>query len=358
MAYRTFVQRNNDRERLQDELISRLNDKEDELEDMEEDGFIAPESDVDSDEEKEDEICPSTGLPVYSLEDIQNGIGYLMPVAFKNGNKNKDPVRTLVPKVAMYANRGFDLRELNLMEYVALIDMRERVTTASTKCKHFDFPPSFICAAEYDQMLCMKQKTVIVIGKSPRHPGDRPRRLCGRSSERWKREADEYARFYLTLYRPEVLCYEINQENNYKYDWDALNDFVESLSRDKTILSKFRLMSMHTRMKGLYTTSDNKMFSSTYCNRSRDLWDPTTRRLVALDKSFRDMKVKNRAKYYERAENKYTHLSDKEIRNMSKVLSNSMDLVSAMESLCSPGPDWNIVEGRRRSEVQVLHVCP
>ena len=76
------------------------------------------------------------------------------------------------------------------------------------------------------------------------------------------------------------------QENTYKYDWDALDVFVRSLSMDKSIHSKFRLMSMHVRMKGLYTTSDNKIFSNMYRNRSRDLWDPTTRRLIALDKSF------------------------------------------------------------------------
>jgi hypothetical protein len=197
MAYRTYVQRDDDGQRLQDELINRLNDEEDRqyTESMEEDGFIAPESDIDSDSEQEQGVNESNGLPVYNLEDIHKGIGYLMPVSFKNGNKNKDPIRMLIPKVALYANRGFELRELNLMEYVALIDKREKATTANTKCKHFEFPPSFVCAAEYDQMLCMKQKTVIVIGKSPRHPGDRPRRLRGHSFERWKREADEYARF-------------------------------------------------------------------------------------------------------------------------------------------------------------------
>jgi hypothetical protein len=172
----------------------------------------------------------------------------------------------LIPKVAMYANRGFGLRKLNLIEYIALIEKREKANTTNTKNKHFEFPPSFICAAEYDQVLCMKQKTVIVIGKSPRHPGKRPCRLFGHSFERWRWEADEYACFFLTLYRPEVSCYKITQENTYKYDWDVLDVFVRSLSMDKSILSKFRLMSMHVRMKGLYTTSDNKIFSNTYRN--------------------------------------------------------------------------------------------
>jgi hypothetical protein len=45
------------------------------------------------------------------------------------------------------------------------------------------------------------------------------------------------------------------------------------------------------------------------------------------------MKLKNRAKYYERAEDEYARLSAQENRNMSKVLSNSLDLVNAVRSL-------------------------
>ena len=59
-------------------------------ESVEEDGFIASESDYSSDEEEE--IDPNTGLPVYDLEDVQKSIGYLMPVTFKNGGQNQDPV--------------------------------------------------------------------------------------------------------------------------------------------------------------------------------------------------------------------------------------------------------------------------
>jgi hypothetical protein len=99
MAYRTFVQRENDGQRLQDELIDHLNNEEDRhfYQNMEEDGFIAPKSDIDSKEEEdkeEQETDEMNELPVYNLEDIQKGIGYLMLVTFKNGDKTKgkDPI--------------------------------------------------------------------------------------------------------------------------------------------------------------------------------------------------------------------------------------------------------------------------
>jgi len=333
MAYRTFFRMDADRLKLQDDLIDRITNEADRrlAESVEEDGFIASESDCSSDEEEE--IDPNTELPVYDLEDIQRGIGYLMPLSFKNGKKDQDPVRMLIPKVALYANRGYDLRELNLIEYFALIDKRPRTTTKNTQSKHFEFPLSFVCASEYDQVLCMKQKTVIVVGKAPPYPGNRPRQIRGAQYDKWRREADEYARFYLTLFRPEVLCYDIVHENTYKYDWESLEAFVNALSTDKSILSKFRLMSMHTRMKGLYTPYDNKVFSGTYRNRSRDMWDPHTKRLVALDKKLNSKSLKNKCKYYERVEDEYARLSVNENNNMSKILSDSMDLVNSIASI-------------------------
>ena len=45
------------------------------------------------------------------------------------------------------------------------------------------------------------------------------------------------------------------------------------------------------------------------------------------------MKLKNRAKYYKCTEDEYARLSAQENRNMSKVLSNSLDLVNAIRSL-------------------------
>jgi hypothetical protein len=87
---------------------------------------------------------------------------------------------------------------------------------------------------------------------------------------------------------------------------------------------------MHTRMKGLYTPYDNKIFSGMYRNRSRDLWDPATKRLITLDKKFKDKETRKQAKYYEHTESEYARLSAVVNGNMSKILSNSMDLVNAV----------------------------
>jgi hypothetical protein len=56
MAYRTFVQMDDDGQRLQDELIDRINKEEDKqmARDFDEEGFIAPESEVDSDDNEEE----------------------------------------------------------------------------------------------------------------------------------------------------------------------------------------------------------------------------------------------------------------------------------------------------------------
>ena len=131
----------------------------------------------------------------------------------------------------------------------------------------------------------MKQKTAIVTVKDPPFPGDRPSPSIRKAYERWRTKADKYARFYLTLYRPESDLYEVSQPNPYSYTWEALEEFVYSLSIDSSLLSKFRLMSLHTRMKGLYTSYRNKIILGTYRARGRDLWDEETKRRIAVSKS-------------------------------------------------------------------------
>ena len=92
----------------------------------------------------------------------------------------------LIPKVAFYANRGYNLCELNLIEYWALIDKQERASNANTQNGCFEFLSSFVCMAYYNQVLYMKQKMVIVVGKLPPHPGGCLLRRTGHSYNCWK----------------------------------------------------------------------------------------------------------------------------------------------------------------------------
>ena len=290
MGYRTHIQMHEDCVRREDYAFRMLNneiDKEENKEDMK--GFIAEsdeeenddeeEGDEDDEEEEEEDDDPNEppSRPVYNTDDLKRDMGYLIRF---NVDTGKDKRSLYIPKAALYANRGFELRGLNTIEYNALI--RYGAKTSSTKrSKRFAFPASFEGAANYEQVLMKKHKTIIVIRKSPKHPGKEPDTKKGKTYDQWKIEADNYAKFYLTLFRPEFDCYSSAEQNLYSYDWAALRSFVNELMSDSSILSTFRLMSMHARMKFFFTSYETKVMLSRFRSRNRDEWDEDTKTALA-----------------------------------------------------------------------------
>jgi hypothetical protein len=313
MAYRTFVQMEEDARWLEDKIFSYIN------------GVTESETPVNC---TENPVIADNFVPVrrvYDLEDIKKGIGYLRTMPFPVG-EDKKKLRKLVPVSSFYANRGYDLRNINLVEYCTIIDVKEIKGFSATRNKHFSFSDRFFCAANHDQALRSKQRTVLVIRKPPPHPGDRPLLQPSKGYDRWRKQADDYARFYLTLYRPEVDCYSAEQHNDYLYTWEALESFVYSLSSDDTILSKFRLMSMHTRMKGLYTSYKNKIILGTYRALGRDLWDEETKQRIAIAKSLNNIPLKKRNVSGMSNVDEKADLSLMENINIRKVLTAASDL--------------------------------
>ena len=260
MGYRTRIQMHEDCVLREEHAFRVLNEELDEKEDKDDTDSFIEESDKDEDDESGgDGSQQSTDLPVrpvYNSDDLKRDIGYLMRFNVDAGANVKRPV--YIPKAALYANRGFKLRDLNTIEYNALVRHGLK-NSSTTRSKRFAFSTSFEGAANYEQVLLQKQKTVIVIRKSPKHPGKEPGTTKGKTYDQWKIGADKYARFYLTLFRAEPECYSSCHQNLYSYDWKVLMSFVDFLPSDSAILSTFRLMSMHAQMKGFFTRYDTKV---------------------------------------------------------------------------------------------------
>jgi hypothetical protein len=282
MGYRTHVQMHEDCQLREDYALRMLNDELDEEEDNDDMESFIEESDKDEEDQEDDEADEEPNepppRPVFDSDDLKRDMGYLIRFKVDSGSNRSRPV--YIPKAALYANRGFKLRDLNTIEYNALIRYGLK-TNSATRSKQFAFSTSFKGAANYDQVLMKKQKTVIVVGKPPKHPGIEPRNTKGKTHDQWKIEADKYARFYLTLFRPECECYSSSQQNSYPYDWDALRSFVDKMMSDSAVISTFRLMSMHARMKGFFTSYDTKVMLSRFRSRNRDEWDDETKTALA-----------------------------------------------------------------------------
>ena len=87
----------------------------------------------------------------------------------------------------------------------------------------------------------------------------------------WRAKADAYAKYYLSLFRPETI------HDNLLYTWSALQDYVQTLMDNESALSKFRLMMMENHMKGMAVSKLSKKMTVSYRGRARDTWTDTER---------------------------------------------------------------------------------
>ena len=74
--------------------------------------------------------------------------------------------------------------------------------------KKFPFATMLPYAVQYVQFLQQKQKTGIYTRKAPRHPGLPLTVPYSRQKyKQWKKQANQFAQYYLTAYHPEVEVY-------------------------------------------------------------------------------------------------------------------------------------------------------
>ena len=266
-AYITHVQRQRDSSKILDRLIEKANEEKDAMQTVnhEDTSFIADEEDEEEEENQEDIPVRTT---LHDPTAILYELGYMENFVIKEQEKS---YRTLFPQCSLYANRGQRLKHLNRMEYSALIKFRQPSTTAVKRQEEFPFSDGFVLSGLAVQAILAKQKTPMVIRKPPPHPGKRPNMNSDRYPT-WLENANRYAEFFLTLFCPEPDCCEKKHVNTYSYTYDALEEFVSELMHDNSIISKFRLTAMHTRMRGFVTSYRSKLILTKYRSRDRDMW--------------------------------------------------------------------------------------
>ena len=117
-----------------------------------------------------------------------------------------------VPVPALHCNHGADLKQLNQEEYCALVNYKSNTaakhSAGRSPIKKFPFATMLPYAVQYVQFLQQKQKTVIYTRKAPRYPGLPLTVPYSRQKyKQWKKQADQFAQYYLTAYHPEVEGY-------------------------------------------------------------------------------------------------------------------------------------------------------
>ena len=306
MAYNTHVQSAQQTERFRDRLFSRMNDRIDEMSELDEvdAAFIddTPHENVNICQNEhecmvdanDDMVHSAETIPVVTqtslseeaisqshvsieecrerMQDFLVSFGGVAMYTIEAATSTTKAVKMPVPYVAHYNHRGAALRHLNRYEYNSLVHVKERPIQSSTsRSKTFEFASDYPLAARYAQYLRNKQHTIIFNGKPPRHPGTSPDPTTAKYAK-WKQHADIFARYYLTAFRPEEICYEGSHQNTYSYDWEALQHWIKTLQRKNCIISKFRLSAMFTRIHSLKAKFKNKVIINKYRARNRDAW--------------------------------------------------------------------------------------
>ena len=219
------------------------------------------------------------GIPVTSPSDILQGLGHIRKVRTQEATKHnkEDEVSTFLPSTSLFLYRHSELRCLSYYEYLAVVqfvNMKPRQTDIGQnthKLRHFPLDPQFLAHSNSYHALGLKQHTPLLTGVTPRHPGNKPSSLATRSGIKWTAKANYYAKYYLALFRPEDIT------TAQGYNWTDLEDYISILQNDTSIISKFRLMTMHSHMAGMRTTEKVKKMTLQYRGRKRDLWTSSQR---------------------------------------------------------------------------------
>jgi len=211
-------------------------------------------------------------------------LGHMRIFNLKETTPSEETVnrKVMVPFGALYAQRGGQLGSLSRMEMRALISIRKKCEDPSkSKVKEYDFADGFEIGCQYTQYPSAKHKTVILTERAPPHPGLEPIHTATIEHQQWVEKADRYASYFLTEYRPEP-----GDPLSYGYTWNDLIAYVTTLENDPAILSKFRLMAMHTRMRGFFTQYRVKIMLSDYRGRNRHMWNATDRQKYYTEEWF------------------------------------------------------------------------
>jgi hypothetical protein len=170
-----------------------------------------------------------------------------------------------------YTFHGPFLKNINRKEYTELIVVRPLTQDdmavqgnqpGRVKNAVFLFDSGHPLQRTHCQAIRSKHGCLRLLCKMPKHPSfPAPDRLRQEAEyNTWVgQEANPYAAFMLTLFRPEIKVWK-GQQNTYGYTWKDFVAWIQALQKDKTWISYFRLQSYYRfsiNLKGDYKTEKN-----------------------------------------------------------------------------------------------------
>ncbi|CAJ1937001.1 unnamed protein product, partial [Cylindrotheca closterium] len=290
-------------------------------------------------------------------DDKEIYLGYIRNFIIEKGEDGNRDIKMAVPVVAMYFHRGKELAHLSLYEYDAMIQVKPLPMNEehknSTRSKWFKFEGGFHLQARFGQTLCAKQRTQIFKGKVPKSAGKRPKEDHPSYSS-WKKTANLYANYILTMFRPCEIYKGLQQRMlvTQRFVWDDLLAWIKSSQEDQSVISKFRLMAVDRRMNCLASDFQTKKILSEYRARDADHWSiedqQQYKRRMEYDKYFEQQSA---AAFMDEEdfEARFDEL-DQRARTTATKMNSDAELFANSASILPQKSLCNAIEGKQRSK--------
>ena len=189
-----------------------------------------------------------------------------------------------IPYPKLYRYRGRALKDLSRYEYCTQVKVMKKQNDSEKTCDQnkrgrkkangFEFGEGFELTASHEQMLRLKLCTLKLYQSPPPHPGKRPN-TDNDKIRKWNKKANQFAAFFLMLFRPESDLYQGGQVNRYSYDWKALIRYTKQL-KEGNHFDKMRYRTMRGYMHGWRSNVKARAILSNYRARSRTIWNKET----------------------------------------------------------------------------------
>ena len=83
------------------------------------------------------------------------------------------------------------------------------------------------------------------MGYPPKHPGMPPELLPSHENYvSWQKKADEFALYYLTVFRPKEECYYDGKITRLGYDWKTFCEWLEASENLPKLIDQFQIKQM------------------------------------------------------------------------------------------------------------------
>jgi len=212
----------------------------------------------------------------YPVQALIESLGHVQCFSITDGNTQR---KCLIPTVMIYEFRSFELEFMNRVEFECLIHIaNKREQCESSKNRQFLLSPNSGLTSSKALFLSAKHKIPLFTRRVPSHPGLKPTEQTGPEFNLWMEKANQYASYFLTMYRPEPF---ITNSPPLQYTWDTLETWITQQCQSNTAFGICRVMLMHRRMQSMYTNNQTQQMLNDYRSTPRDLWSTEMKNRIA-----------------------------------------------------------------------------